>query len=74
MKLTSKNGLIIDFNPTAKLEINYRGNQWCETSWEMFRSWGGKRRINGKSYQGPVNLFLTNKIATLVCDPAEITA
>ncbi len=73
-KFTSKKGLQIDFNPTAKLEVNYRKDLWCETSPEMFRSWGGGRRINGKIYQGPVYNFLTNKVAVLVQDPAKISA
>jgi hypothetical protein len=74
MEFTNEQGLIIDFNPTAKLEVNYRENSWCETSVEMFRSWGGKRRINGKPYDGPVYNFLTNKVDVLVHDPAYRTA
>ena len=74
MEFKNKQGLIIDFNPAAKLEVNYRRDQWCETSVEMFRSWGGNRRINGKPYEGPVYNFLTNKVAVLVQDPAKISA
>ena len=74
MEFKNSQGLIIDFNPAAKLEVNYRKDLWCETSVEMFRSWGGKRRINGKLYEGPVYNFLTNNVAVRVADPANVKA
>ena len=62
----SKNGLVINFDPTAKLEIQIRPNTWCETSAEFFRSWGGARRINGKPFVSRVFYLHTNKIAPSV--------
>lgn len=53
MVYTSKDGLVIDFNPAAKLEVQV-GTHWCETSVDFFRSWGGDRRVNGRPYNGPV--------------------
>lgn len=60
-KFITWGGLRIDFDPTALLEINYRGNRWAEVSPTEFRSWGGLRRINGKPYTGKVYLYLTNR-------------
>ena len=59
----TKDGLVIDFNPTAKLEVEIRQNCWVETSPYMFRSWGGNRRINGKPFQGAVCFLGSNALA-----------
>jgi hypothetical protein len=62
----SKDGLDINFDPTAKLEVEIRKNIWCETSADLFRSWGGGRRINGKPFVSRVFYLHTNNIATSV--------
>lgn len=43
----------------AKLEIH--ANSWIEVSPEVFRSWTGQRRMNGKPYKGKVYVYLTQK-------------
>lgn len=45
-----------------KYEIEYRG-QWLEVSKEIFRSWTGKRKKDGKVYDHPdsVYYYLSNK-------------
>ena len=64
MVYTSKDGLVIDFNPAAKLEVQV-GTQWCETSAEFFRSWGGNRRVNGRPHNGLVyELGSNNQVIT----------
>ena len=55
--------LIIDFNPQASLEIQIRQNTWVSVTPDMFRSWGGERRINGQPYQGPVYMLWTNEVS-----------
>jgi hypothetical protein len=62
----SKDGLVINFDPTAKLEVQIRKNVWCETSADIFRSWGGDRRINGKPFISRTWYLHTNKIVTEV--------
>lgn len=59
----SKKGLAFNFNPTAKLEVEIRKSIWCEVSSEIFRSWGGARRINGKLFVDDVFYLQTNNIA-----------
>lgn len=36
-------------------------DSWTQVSWNVFRSWGGPRRVNGKDFHGPVFYFLTFK-------------
>jgi len=53
------NKLICDFDVDAKLEIENR-DRWVKVEKVAFRSWSGKRRINGIEYTGPVYFFNTN--------------
>lgn len=53
--------LKMPFPTTAKLEIE--NHSWIEVTPEVFRSWTGPRRIDGKSYSGPVYNYLSNKTA-----------
>jgi hypothetical protein len=62
--LQTVEGVVIQFDPTAKLEINHRGDSWTEVTPLFFRSWGGGRRLNGRTYVGPVYLFMTNETET----------
>ena len=56
--------LEFNFDKDAKLEILPRSesNEWVEVSVEIFRSWGGSRRINGKEFKGDVYFMGTNEI------------
>jgi len=63
---TNKRGLSVDFDPTAKLEIEIRTNRWSTVTADMFRSWAGNRKINGRPYAGPVYFLWTNQVSTLV--------
>lgn len=65
-KFKSKEGLQIDFNPIAKLEVETRKDSWCETSFYMFRSWSGNRRINGTPFNGNVYFLGSNVISETV--------
>jgi len=56
--------LIYDFNTAANLELwmpNLDG--WYRVTSREFRSFNGKRRINGEKYKGPVYHYATNKRA-----------
>jgi hypothetical protein len=56
--------LIYDFNTAANLEIfmvNLDG--WYRVTSREFRSYNGKRRINGEEYKGVVFHYATNKRA-----------
>lgn len=54
--------LEVDFKRHAVLEVLLSSGKWCSTTYVEFRSWDGKRRVNGKSYEGPVYLYGTNKL------------
>lgn len=55
-----KEKLKIDFDAKAKLEIKYK--VWLKTEPDVFRSWPGERRLNGKTYNGPIYIVDENKI------------
>lgn len=57
-----RKALEVDFKKHAVLEVLLSSDMWCSTTYVEFRSWDGKRRINGKSYEGPVYLYGTNKL------------
>jgi hypothetical protein len=53
-----------DFNTASNLEIWMPNlNDWYRVTSREFRSFNGKRRINGEPYYGPVFLYNTNKRA-----------
>lgn len=52
--------LKVDFNKFKVLEVELSSGRWCSTTYVEFRSYDGKRRINGKSYEGPVYLYQSN--------------
>jgi hypothetical protein len=53
-----------DFNTASNLEIWMSNlNGWYRVTSREFRSFNGKRRINGEPYYGPVFLYNTNKRA-----------
>lgn len=60
------NGLNVNFNPTAKLEVEIRKNIWVETSPSMFRSWGGNRRVNGRLFDSEVFFLLSNEVSQTI--------
>jgi hypothetical protein len=56
--------LIYDFNTASNQEVwmpNLEG--WYRVTSREFRSFNGKRRINGEEYKGPVYHYATNKRA-----------
>jgi hypothetical protein len=76
----SKTGedLEIDFDPSAKLEINlgkdvewgkmishYKEENptWVVADPDTFRSWKGERRVNGKTFHGKVYDYLSNNVS-----------
>ena len=54
--------LKINFDKNAKLEIYDEHKRWREVSPEVFRSWTGERKVNGKTYEGPIYIWLSNHI------------
>jgi hypothetical protein len=53
-----------DFNTASNLEIWMPNlNGWYRVTSREFRSFNGKRRINGEPYNGHVFLYNTNKRA-----------
>lgn len=38
------------------------GSRWVKTSTYIFRSWTGKRRIDGENYNGPVYVLGTEEV------------
>jgi hypothetical protein len=53
-----------DFNTASNLEIWMPNlNGWYRVTSREFRSFNGKRRINGEPYYGSVFLYNTNKRA-----------
>ena len=55
--------LEMDFDPDAKLEIDiHNNNNWAEVTADIFRSFGGNRRINGKQFNGNLYNLGTNNI------------
>jgi hypothetical protein len=67
-KMSEKTGntekLIYDFNTASNQEVwmpNLDG--WYRVTSREFRSFNGKRRINGEEYKGPVYHYATNKRA-----------
>jgi hypothetical protein len=64
------NGLEYTFNPAATLTVLIR-NRWVETDPYFFRSWGGQRQVNGKTYEGPVYNLGSNLIEAPVTQTAK---
>jgi len=54
--------LKINFDKNAKLEIYDEHKRWREVTPEVFRSWTGERKVNGKEYEDTVYFWLSNKI------------
>jgi|ERR1041384_3953518 hypothetical protein len=46
----------------AKLEIEVNKN-FVEVTSDVFRSWAGKHKIDGKEYKGPIYYFLSDTLA-----------
>lgn len=63
-KRAAKGETEILFYDTDKLEIiPANGREWIVVSPYIFRSWSGKRRINGQSFNAPVFYLGTGEIA-----------
>ena len=55
-----------NFDTARNLEVYLPNlNSWFRVTSREFRSFNGKRRIQGKEYNGPIYLFGTNKIADI---------
>ena len=48
-------------NTTYEIEIWHAGT-FAKTTFEVFRSWSGRRKINGVLYSGPVYEYMSDKI------------
>jgi hypothetical protein len=51
----------------AKYEIEIRAGQWVEVDNSIFRSWGGKRKLNGEEYNGDVYYLWSNEVYKKPC-------
>lgn len=52
-----------DFDTARNLEIYFPNNdRWNRVTSRVFRSFNGKRKIQGENYEGPIYLYGTNKI------------
>ena len=52
-----------NFDKKAKLEIAVPArttDEWREVSPEIFRTWMGKRKVDGKLFEGKTYIYLTN--------------
>ncbi len=64
-----------DFNTASNLEVympNLEG--WYRVTSREFRSFTGKRRINGTKYEGPAYHYGTNKRANKSLIPPNVIA
>lgn len=50
----------LPFNDAGCLEVEYKEGKWARVTPNHFRSFTGKRRINGELYNGPVYYEGTN--------------
>ena len=75
--MSEKKGLLvkmrIDFETAADLQVFLPESKfgWYRVTSREFRSFNGKRRINGVEYKGPVYLFSSNKRASKSKYPAN---
>ena len=54
--------IVYNFDTSKNLEIFLPTlNRWHRVTSSEFRSFNGKRRIQGQEYKGPVYIFNTNK-------------
>jgi len=61
MKREETGKLIYDFDRASYCEVCIEDN-WCRSTAREFRSFDGKRRLNGELYEGPVYYFKTNDL------------
>lgn len=55
--------LIFDFNTANNLEVwSSKLKDWFRMTANEFRSWNGKRRVQGVDYEGAVFIYDTNTI------------
>lgn len=67
--------MVYDFNTASNLEVFMVNlNGWYRVTSREFRSFNGKRRINGELYDGRVYLYNTNKIASKSVFPKNMMA
>jgi len=45
-----------------RFEIEIRDGCWTAVTRLVFRSWCGRRRLNGHPYKGPRFIYLTNEL------------
>lgn len=51
-----------DFPTEKTLEVEYLPDKWARVTCDTFRSFYGKRKIQGEIYEGPIYYMDTNKI------------
>ena len=49
-----------NFDRKSKLKVKLENGQWIEVQFDLFRSWTGDRRIDGKAFHNRVYWFGTN--------------
>ena len=55
--------LMYDFDTSKNLEIYFPDDdRWNRVTSRVFRSFNGKRRIQGENYRGPVYSYATNNL------------
>ncbi len=60
---TSRSKTLVVGEVNANLEIQIHRGTWSRVSWSIFRSFSGKRRVDGKTFKAQVYYFLSNDIA-----------
>jgi hypothetical protein len=55
--------LVYNFNPKALLEVKTpKSSKYMKTCPDVFRSYGGMRRVDGKPFKGAVYYYQSNEI------------
>ena len=49
-------------NNVYEIEVCSVSEHWRKVSWFTFRSWPGRRRVNGQEFHGRVFYFMSPKV------------
>lgn len=50
-------------NNVYEIEVCSVSEHWVKTSWHIFRSWTGRRRVNGQEFHGRVFCFMGSEVS-----------